>query len=205
MLIWFVCYLSETNDPSWSPSLLLYSPPLLTQFEAKRFQIGICFWSKFFKMFWGSYRTILYPCIGRVTLNLSDRENCFWRAGQNVWQAFNALSDILRPCHTFFPSRQLVNISSLLISLATHFMCIDSCWTKCPARYELSAGHQQKYAGHFVQQESIHIKCPACPAYFAITETYKISTFLVLQNVTIWLGTRQQITSYIVTGNTTIL
>ena len=29
-----------------------------------------------------------------------------------------------------------------------HFMCIELCWTKCPARSELSAGHQQKSAGH---------------------------------------------------------
>ncbi len=32
----------------------------------------------------------------------SDRENYFWRAGQNVRQAFIALSDILSPCQTFF-------------------------------------------------------------------------------------------------------
>ncbi len=33
----------------------------------------------------------------------SDRENYFWRAGQNVLQAFSALPDILSPCQTFFP------------------------------------------------------------------------------------------------------
>ena len=31
----------------------------------------------------------------------SDRENCFWRAGQIVRQAFGALPDILSPCQTF--------------------------------------------------------------------------------------------------------
>ncbi len=42
----------------------------------------------------------------------------------------------------------LVNISVYSGFLGAHIMCIEPCWTKCPARFGLSAGHQQKSAGH---------------------------------------------------------
>ncbi len=36
----------------------------------------------------------------------------------------------------------------ILVFLVRHSICIEPCGTKCPARSELSAGHQQKSAGH---------------------------------------------------------
>ncbi len=47
-----------------------------------------------------------------------------------------------------FPTWLLVNISGHSYFPWQHFMCIEPCWTKCPAMSELSAGHQQKSAGH---------------------------------------------------------
>ncbi len=87
---------------------------------------------------------------GRIwNLFLIDRgPNYFARAGQNVRQAFSALPDILSRCQTFFPVDELQMPLVILVFLVRHFMCFELCWTKCPARSELSAGHQQKSAGH---------------------------------------------------------
>ena len=57
--------------------------------------------------------TATYLCLrvhGKIATKNSDRENDFWNTGQNVWQAFGALPDILSPCQTFFPAL-LANIS----------------------------------------------------------------------------------------------
>ena len=78
----------------------------------------------------------------------SVRENYFRRAGQNVRQAFSALSDILSRCQTFFSVDDWQISLVSLVFLVGHFMCIELCWTKCPAWFELSVGHQQKSAGH---------------------------------------------------------
>ncbi len=61
---------------------------------------------------------------------------------------FEALPDILRPCQTFFPVDDWRILVVVLVFLVGHFMCIDPCWIKCPARSELSVGHQQTYARH---------------------------------------------------------
>ena len=85
---------------------------------------------------------------------ISDHENYFWRAGQNVRQAFSTLPDILSSCQTF---SQLMT-SKYQWSSVGHFMCIDPCQTKCPARSELFAGRQQKSAGHVqhISQSLLH-------------------------------------------------
>ena len=49
-------------------------------------------------------------------------------------------------CRTFSTDWQISVV--ILVSLVTHFMSTQHCWTKCPARSELSAGLQQKSAGH---------------------------------------------------------
>ena len=54
---------------------------------------------------------------------------------------FESLSDI-------FPCWQLANISGHSRFPVRNFILFEPCWTKCPARYELSAGHQHKSAGH---------------------------------------------------------
>ncbi len=79
---------------------------------------------------------------------VSDRENYFWCVGQNVRQAFSAQPDILSPCQTLSPVDDWQISMVILVVLIRHFMCIEPCQTKCPARSELSAGHQQKSAGH---------------------------------------------------------
>ena len=83
-----------------------------------------------------------------LRLRRSDRENYFKRARQNVRQAFSALPDILNRCQTFFPVDDWQILLVILVFLVEHFMCTELCWTKCPARSELSAGQQQKSAGH---------------------------------------------------------
>ncbi len=77
-----------------------------------------------------------------------DRENYFGRDGQNVRQDFNDLPDILSPCQTYFPVDNWQISLVILVFLVGHFMCVEPCWTKCPAMSELSAGHQQESAGH---------------------------------------------------------
>ena len=77
----------------------------------------------------------------------SDRENYFGRAGQNR-QPFSGLPNILSPCQTFLPVDFGQISINILIFLVAHFMFSEPCWTKCPARSQLSAGHQQKSTGH---------------------------------------------------------
>ena len=79
-----------------------------------------------------------------VFIIISDRKNYFWHARRN----FNALPDILSPCQTFFPVDDWQISMVILVFLAGHFMWVEPCWTKYPERIELSAGHQQKSAGH---------------------------------------------------------
>ena len=78
----------------------------------------------------------------------SDRENYFWHAGQNVRQAGIALPDILSPCQTIFTVDDWQISMVILVFHVGYCLCIEPCWTKCPARSQLSAGHQQKSAGH---------------------------------------------------------
>ncbi len=78
----------------------------------------------------------------------SDRENSFGHAGQNVRQAFSALPDILSRCQTFFPVDDWQISLVILVFLVANFMCIELCRTFCPARSQLSDGHQQKSAGY---------------------------------------------------------
>ena len=99
----------------------------------------------------------------RATLDQSsDRENYFRCAGQNVPQAFSALPDILSRCQTFFPVDDWQISLVIFVFLVRHFMCIELCWTKCPARSDLSAGHQQQSAGHV--RHGRHISQPLIKA-----------------------------------------
>ncbi len=93
----------------------------------------------------------------------SDRKNYFWHARQNVRQDFSTLLDILSPCQTFFPVDDWQILVAILVFLVGHFMCIEPCWTKCLARSELSAGHQQKSARH-VQHILRSLENQKCPA-----------------------------------------
>ena len=58
------------------------------------------------------------------------------------------ISGVSCPCQTFFPLDGWEISVVILVFLVRDFMRIEPCWTKCPTRYELSAGHQQKSAGH---------------------------------------------------------
>ena len=51
---------------------------------------------------------------------ISDRENYFWCAGQNVQQAFSALPDILSPCQRFFPVDDWHISVAILVFLVGH-------------------------------------------------------------------------------------
>ncbi len=85
------------------------------------------------------------------TEQVSDYENYFWCARQNVQQAFNVLLDILSPSQTFFSVDDWqISVVFLfyLVTTLSDIMLVEPCWTKCPARYELSAEHQQKSAKH---------------------------------------------------------
>ncbi len=47
----------------------------------------------------------------------------------------------------------------ILVFRVGHFMCCEPCWTKCPARSELSAQRQQKSAGHVLHiLRSLYLK-----------------------------------------------
>ncbi len=87
----------------------------------------------------------------------SPRENYFRSAGQNVRQVFNALSDILIPCQTFFSvdNRQMLNPAGQNVWQGqsplpdiSRILCRSS-RTLCRTSAEL---------------------CRTCPAYFARTE-----------------------------------
>ncbi len=79
----------------------------------------------------------------------SDRGNYLGCAGQNVIGGSSALCQtFLASVRHFFPVDDGQISLFILVFLVGHFMCIEFCWTKCPARSELSAGHQQKSAGH---------------------------------------------------------
>ena len=78
----------------------------------------------------------------------SDRENYFCHAGQNVRQAVSALPDIFSTCQTFFTVDDWQISEVILVFLVGYCMCLEPCWTKCPAGSQLSAGHHQKSAGH---------------------------------------------------------
>ena len=54
---------------------------------------------------------------------------------------FEPLSDI-------FPVDNWQISVVILVLLVKQFMHIETCWTKCPARSEHSAGHRQKSAGY---------------------------------------------------------
>ncbi len=96
----------------------------------------------------GAHTPLLEGAVLGFSIKISDCENYFGCAGQNVWQAFNALPDILSCCQTFFLVDGWQISLVILVFLVGHFMCVELCWTKCPARSELSVGHQQKSAGH---------------------------------------------------------
>ncbi len=92
---------------------------------------------------------ILFKCSAGFACGISsDCENYFWCAGQNVRQAFSTLPDILRACQTFFPVDDCQISVAILVFLLGYFRCIELCWTKCPARSDLSVGHHLKSAGH---------------------------------------------------------
>ena len=82
------------------------------------------------------------------TLFTSPHKNYFRSTGQNVLEAFNALSNILIPCPRFFSVDNRQICLAILVSLARHFSCVEPCRTKCPVMLECSAWHQHKSAGH---------------------------------------------------------
>ncbi len=74
-----------------------------------------------------------------------------------IAKIISALPDILSPSQIFFTADAWQISLVILVYPVGHFMFIEPCWTKCPARSELSAGHQQKSAGH-VQHISRSLK-----------------------------------------------
>ncbi len=66
---------------------------------------------------------------GGEPYSCSDRENYFWRAGQNVRQALNALPDILSPGRTFSLVDDWQISVVIFVVIDGHFMCIEPCWT----------------------------------------------------------------------------
>ncbi len=73
-------------------------------------------------------RTVITKMISGVKDKMSDR------ASAPMWD--------------IFPVDEWLILVVILVFLVQHFMSITPCWTKCPAGSGLSAGHQQKSAGH---------------------------------------------------------
>ena len=92
----------------------------------------------------------------------SDRENYSWRARQNVQQTFSALPDILSPGRTFSP----VDDWQISGHSRCHYRTFYVDWT-------LLDKMSGKVWALCRTSAEVCRTCPACPAYFAITDSNK--------------------------------
>ncbi len=102
-------------------------------------------------------RKVWYHCDIWFICYISNCENYFRFIRQNVWQAFNALPDILIPCLTFFT---VYHRTAILVCLAGNFPRIEPCQTNCPQCWrplpDISRSLPDMSDIHFISRGLLH-------------------------------------------------